>query len=837
MSLNPDLSEATFTDLARHGDRPAVLTADGALSYRELAARVDDVAARLGTERRLVLLAARNDVETLVAYLAAITAGHPLLVVPADKPAALESLVSGYEPDVVLRTGNGSLAIDERWPGTRHELHPDLALLLSTSGSTGSPKLVRLSRANLEENARSIAGYLSIGPDDRAATTLPFSYCYGLSVVNSHLARGAGLVLTDLSVVDPCFWDLFRERGATSFAAVPYSFDLLERVGFADMDLPTLRYVTQAGGRLAPEKVRTWAETGQRRGWDLFVMYGATEATARMAYLPPDLAAEHPGTIGVPVPGGSFRIDPVDGLPAGELVYTGPNVMLGYAEGPDDLALGRELQELRTGDLARRHPNGLYEVVGRRSRFVKIAGLRVDLGQVERILADLGATAAATGSDDDGLVIAVEGDHDADLLSKVLATDLGLPRAAVALHPVERLPRLPTGKIDYPAVRNLAAAQVVPPADGGRQQEGPADVPRIFGECLDRADVRATDTFVSLSGDSLSYVALSVRLEAALGPLPANWHLLPVGELSGRSRPRRRRLISFLEPSIVLRAVAIICIVAAHVELFTFHTAHLLFVVAGFNFARFQLTGNRPERLRRHARSLARIVVPSVAFIAVAYVLTDNYSVANIFLLNGMVGPQEVTSEWHFWFVEMLVYVLVAVMLLLAVPWVDRLERRVPFAFALGVLAVTLLSRYDIVDPGLPKPLPVFWLFVLGWAVARAGDTRRRLLVSALAALTVPGSFDEPLREVTIVLGLLLITWVPALPVPSILRRVTGWLAAASLYIYLTHWLVYPMLMPFGQVVAVVGCLPVGVGYWALCRWAPVAFVRWRRRRAPILAS
>ncbi|MHA7209710.1 AMP-binding protein [Arthrobacter sp. MDT1-65] len=834
MSLDPDLSEATFTDLARHGDRPALLTADGVLSYRELAACVDDVAARLGTERRLVLLAARNDVETLVAYLAAITAGHPLLVVPADKPAALESLVAGYEPDVVLRTGNGSLDVDERWPGTRHELHPDLALLLSTSGSTGSPKLVRLSRANLEENARSIAEYLGIGPDDRAATTLPFSYCYGLSVVNSHLARGAGLVLTDLSVVDPCFWDVFRERGATSFAAVPYSFDLLDRVGFADMDLPSLRYVTQAGGRLAPEKVRSWAETGQRRGWDLYVMYGATEATARMAYLPPDLAAEHPETIGVPVPGGSFRIDPVDGLPDGELVYTGPNVMLGYAEHPGDLARGRELHELRTGDLARRHPNGLYEVVGRRSRFVKIAGLRVDLGQVERILGDLGAVTAVAGSDD-GLVIAVEGGHDTDLLARILATDLGLPRAAVGLHPVERLPRLTTGKIDYPAVRRLAAAEAGATADERPHQEGPDDVPRIFAECLDRADVRASDTFVTLDGDSLSYVALSVRLEAALGPLPTDWHLLTVGELSGRGRPRRRRLVSFLEPSIVLRAVAIICIVAAHVELFTFHTAHLLFVVAGFNFARFQLTGDRPARLRRHARSLARIVVPSVAFIAVAYVLTDDYSVANIFLLNGMVGPQEVTSEWHFWFVEMLVYVLVAVTALLAVPWVDRLERRAPFAFALGLLAVTLLSRYDIVDPGLPKPLPVFWLFALGWAVARAGDTRRRLLVSALAVLTVPGFFDHPLREATIVVGLLLITWVPALPVPSILRRVTGWLAAASLYIYLTHWLVYPVLLPLHPVLAVVGSLPVGVGYWALCRWAPIAFARWRRRRALVL--
>ncbi|MHA7282016.1 AMP-binding protein [Arthrobacter sp. TMS2-4] len=831
MSIDPHLSEATFTDLARHGGRPAILTADGVLSYRELAARVDDVVVRLGTERRLVLLAARNDLGTLVGYLAAVTAGHPLLLVPADKPAAFQSLVAAYDPDVVLRTADGSLAVDERRPGTRHELHPELALLVSTSGSTGSPKLVRLSRTNLEENARSIAEYLGIGPDDRAATTLPFSYCYGLSVVNSHLARGAGLVLTDLSVVDPCFWDLFRARSATSFAAVPYSFDLLERVGFADMDLPSLRYVTQAGGRLAPEKVRRWAETGQRRGWDLFVMYGATEATARMAYLPPDLAAEHPETIGVPIPGGSFRIDPVDGLPHGELVYSGPNVMLGYAESPEDFALGREVHELRTGDLARRDPNGLYEVVGRRSRFVKIAGLRVDLGQVERILADLGTVAAVAGSDDDGLVIAVEGEHDAGMLAKVLAADLGLPRAAVGLHLVEHLPRLGTGKIDYPAVLRLAAPAPAPSQDEPSGREGPDDVARIFAECLDRRDVRATDTFVTLDGDSLSYVALSVRLEAALGPLPANWHLLPVGELADRGKPRRRRrLVSFLEPSIVLRAVATVCIVAAHVELFTFHTAHLLFVIAGFNFARFQLTGTRTGRLRRHARSLARIVVPSVAFIAVAYVLTDDYSLANIFLLNGMVGPQEVTSEWHFWFVEMLVYVLIAVMALLAIPWLHRLERRLPFAFALGLLAVTLLSRYDIVDPGLPKPLPVFWLFMLGWAVARADDTRRRLLVSVLAVLTVPGFFDHPLREATIVVGLLLITWVPALPVPSILRRVTGWLAAASLYIYLTHWLVYPVLMPFGPVVAVVGSLPVGVGYWALCRWLPIAVARSRAR-------
>ena len=133
----------------------------------------------------------------------------------------MDSLVAAYDPDVIIRPGQGEPVLEERRPGTRHELHPDLALLLSTSGSTGSPKLVRLSHANLESNAESIADYLGIEDDHKAITTLPMSYCYGLSVINSHLLRGAALVLTDLSVVDPCFWELFSSSGASSFAAVP----------------------------------------------------------------------------------------------------------------------------------------------------------------------------------------------------------------------------------------------------------------------------------------------------------------------------------------------------------------------------------------------------------------------------------------------------------------------------------------------------------------------------------------------------------------------------------------------------------------------------------------
>ncbi|MDQ0620748.1 AMP-binding protein [Arthrobacter globiformis] len=825
MTTQLDFARVPFAaDLAGHGDRPAILTDNFTLTYRDLARRVDALALRLGSQRRLVALAAANDVDSLVAYLAALVGGHPLILLPEDKPAALESLVAAYDPDVVLRSANGETVFEERRPGTKHELHPDLALLLSTSGSTGSPKLVRLSSANLQANAESIAEYLDIGPADRAATTLPMSYCYGLSVINSHLLRGASLVLTDLSVVDPCFWDLFRAGGATSFAAVPYTFELLERVGFAGMDLPGLRYVTQAGGRLAPERVQSYAELGRRKGWELFVMYGQTEATARMAYLPPALAAEHPGAIGIPVPGGAFRIEPVPGLEHGELVYTGPNVMLGYAETPEDLGAGRTVHELRTGDLARKHPAGVYEVVGRRSRFVKIVGLRVDLGQVERILADLGVEAASAGTDQ-GLVVAVEGSHDTQLLAKVLAQGIGLPRAALELHAVEHLPRLATGKVDYPAVLALStpAPAESAPSGAGPDRPGPETVRRIFRDTLERTDIGDGDTFVSLGGDSLSYVATSVRLEQLLGHLPSDWHVRPICDLEQHpgTKPagKMRRFFAPIETSIVLRVVAIVLIVSTHVGLMKWPgMAHVLMAVAGYNFARFQLSGERLPRLRRQLTSVARVALPSMAFIGVAYLITDRYTPANVLLLNSVVGPEAVTTQWHFWFIEVLVYILLGLTALLAIPWADRTERRFPLLFPLALTGLALLSRYDIVDPGIPHPSPTLWLFVLGWAIARTRTVIQRCAVSVLAILTVPGCFfGDSNRELTLVAGILLLTWLPTLPVPRGLQRLTVLLASASLYAYLVHWLVYPLLAATSPALAVAASLAAGIAYWALC--------------------
>ncbi|MFF1881338.1 AMP-binding protein [Pseudarthrobacter sp. NPDC058196] len=864
MTTQLELAGVPFAwGLADYGDTPAIITDQMTVTYRELAERVDAFARELGTGRRLVALAASNDVESLVAYLAALVGGHPLILLPEDKPSALDALVTAYDPDVVIRPDNGQISLVERRQGSRHELHPDLALLLSTSGSTGSPKLVRLSHGNLQANAESIASYLGITAGDRASTTLPMSYCYGLSVINSHLSRGATLVLTGLSVVDPCFWELFRQQRCTSFAAVPYTFELLERVGFDDMDLPHLRYITQAGGRLGPDRVRRYAQLGALRGWELFVMYGQTEATARMAYLPPHLAADHPEAIGRPVPGGTFRIDPLEGLhDGGELVYSGPNVMLGYAETPEDLSQGRTITELRTGDLARKNGAGLYELVGRRSRFVKIVGLRVDLGQVERILADLGVAAASTGTDD-RLVVAVEGNHDTQLLSKVLAQGVGMPRTALTLYAVQELPRLGSGKLDYPAVAALAAdrtqaagtftgtpapAAALAETNGTASREpsddtlgstaGTVTVAQIFKDALEVAEVEDTATFVSLGGDSLSFVAASVRLEQVLGHLPPDWHVTPVRalepgpQLNGPSGASAlKRTLAPIDTSILLRAVGIIFIVSTHIGLFDWQgMAHVLIAAAGYNFARFQLSGQRMPRLRRQLVSIGRIALPAMAFIAFAYLVTDRYSLANIVLLNAVLGPVEVTTQWHFWFVEDVVYILLAMTALLAVPWIHRTERRFPFLYPLILFGAGLLTRYELVEPGIPHTIPALWLFALGWAVARSRNFLQRGVVSKLTVLTVPGFFDDVARESTMMAGILLLTWLPVLPVPRFLTRPAALLAGASLHIYLVHWLVYPPLADLNRPLAVAASLAAGIAYWIFCNRCASALHGFRNR-------
>ncbi len=815
----------TFADdLSARGLRPALIDGHRVVTYAELAELVADDASRLGPVRRLVLLEISPDIPSIVTYLAALQGRHPVLLVPPASDDRFGGLVrSTYDPDVVIVGGESR----GRRRGTVHELHPDLALLLSTSGSTGSPKLVRLSHRNVQANATAIVTALGIDEHDRAITSLPLAYCYGLSILHSHLTSGASVVLTDRSVVDPVFWDEFRRHGVTSLAGVPYTFELLDRSGFEHRDVPTLRRVTQAGGRLDPVVVDRYARLGRRRRWDLHIMYGQTEATARMACLPPALAVDHPEAIGRPVAGGEFHLEDIEG-DVGELVYRGPNVMLGYAEVSADLAKGREVEELRTGDLARVNDAGLYEVVGRRHRFVKPFGLRVDLDAVERRLGDEGVEAMCTG-DDRRLVITITSSsvgRERDLVQRFTT----VPRAAVSVRRVHLLPRLLNGKPDYFALEEAGTDDDVTLAPSA----GVDGVRRIFARVLaaSPSDIASDASFIELGGDSLSYVEASVRLEELLGVLPHDWTSQSIAELAAR-RPEPGRtapaatMFRKVESTVVLRASAVVLIVATHAGLTDLRGgAHLLLAIAGWNFAPFQV----PAEPRRLMRSIGRVAGPSLAWILALVVWSEGYGIDNLALLHSQLGPELWDPRWRYWFVEALVQILVVVGALLCVPAVRRLERRRPLRFVSVLLFISAAAALaGSGDRVIHRPQTIVWIFFLGWAAHRADSSRARLAVSAAAVVGTLLFFVDGEREAIVIGGLLVLLWVRTIPLPRPLPGAFAVVASASLWIYLVHWQVYPFVVHHATpAAAVVASLIAGV---ALSRGAELRLLaRWPRK-------
>ena len=410
-------------------------------------------ALRAQGERQLGLLFFRNRLDDLVQHLATLRAGHVALLLPADLPVpAAQALVDTYRPAWLHGAPSGVVAP----PGAGPALHADLGLLLSTSGSTGSPKLVRLSRSAVQANAAAIAEYLGITPADRTLTTLPPSYSYGTSVIHSHLLAGACVVLSDASVLSPEFLPRLREQAITAIAGVPSSWQMLLRTGFDKAELPALRTITQAGGRLDEPFKRRLLAWAQGHGARFFVMYGQTEATARISYVPPERLADKLGAIGIAIPGGALGVDEA----CGELIYRGPNVMMGYATCAQDLARGDELGGvLRTGDLGRVDEDGFFHVTGRLKRFVKLSGSRIGLDEVEALLGRELQLPVAAGGRDERLIVALEAPDDAELLARargLLTQELQLPLSLIRLKTLPALPLLPTGKRDYAALNELA---------------------------------------------------------------------------------------------------------------------------------------------------------------------------------------------------------------------------------------------------------------------------------------------------------------------------------------------------------------------------------------------
>jgi acyl-CoA synthetase (AMP-forming)/AMP-acid ligase II len=470
VSQPTELLDIIRAHASRTPSAPALI--DGATgkvaSYEELAAGIPTS----DTAPTLTFVIMRESVAHARAYVEALCGpGAVALLDPATASDRFAALLEAYRPDVVLGLAqdlkalslsvtadgrDGSLAASATGAtgGAAQSLHPDLALLLSTSGSTGSPKLVRLSAANVASNAAGIAKALAIEPDDRAITCLPMHYTYGLSILSSHLAAGAATICTPAAPLDPVFWDCFREYEATTLAGVPFSYRMYDRLKVLENPPPTLRSMTQAGGKLDAASIERYARGLREQGRRFYVMYGQTEATARMSILPYDLATEHPDTAGFPVPGGSFSIDHSH---LDEVVFRGPNVMMGYATTRADLSTGDELGGvLRTGDVGQLTPEGLLRITGRIKRIAKLSGVRVSLDDVEAAAAPFRRAAAVAVTGTDKITLVVEGSVDDERgLRRSVAHAAGIAARDLAVVSVDELPTGASGKIDYARLERL----------------------------------------------------------------------------------------------------------------------------------------------------------------------------------------------------------------------------------------------------------------------------------------------------------------------------------------------------------------------------------------------
>lgn len=460
-----------FKSLEKYGEDTALVTDSGCqISYRALARRADSVAAQIG-RRCLAFLACRNAAESVIGYVGCMRNDIVPVLISADIDKKLfDNLMDSYHPAYVWCPKewendlseavfeDGDYCLKKTGLEEDYELGEDLALLLTTSGSTGSPKLVRQTWKNIQSNTDSIIEYLGILPSDRAITTLPMNYTYGLSILNTHLCSGARIILTEATMLEKVFWNLFRSQEATTFGGVPYTYEILKKLRFGRMQLPSLRYMTQAGGKLVKEMAEEFNTICEEKGIQLIVMYGQTEATARMSYLPWKEARRKAGSIGIAIPGGRFSLIDVNGNEiqeadeVGEMVYFGENVTPGYAESRKDLSKPDENHgELHTGDMAKRDEDGFLYVVGRMKRFLKLFGNRVNLDEVENLLKKEGIENVCAGRDDH-MVVFITNPEQKKETEDFLANHTGISLGGFAVKHIEQIPRSDSGKILYSAL-------------------------------------------------------------------------------------------------------------------------------------------------------------------------------------------------------------------------------------------------------------------------------------------------------------------------------------------------------------------------------------------------
>lgn len=447
-------------------DRIAVIDNEGnQLTYRHITELADKISSKI-TKRSLLFILTNNDSASVVWTIAAIISGNvPLILSASIEKNLLENLKKIYAPQYIIEKNkkeNPFEIITEFGYGISgtgnpyYELYSELSHLLPTSGSTGSPKLVRHKYENIEASALNISALFRLNEKSRPLLVLPIHYTMGLSVVFSHLKVGATILITDRPMTDPAFWKFLKDEKATSFTGVPFSYEILDKLRFTRMKLPFLTLLTQGGGKMSEDLNLKFVNYCLENNKRWIATYGQSEGTARMAWLPEEYALSKIGSIGIAVPNGHLSLRDTDGKeitesPAtGEMCYRGKNVTLGYAYSIEDLNKGDERNGfLATGDIAYRDSDGFYYIKGRMGRFLKIFGNRIGLDECERIIrSQISCECACTGTDERLIVYLTDSDQSSEALNVLIETT-HLPANVIEIRTINNLPKNEAGKVIY----------------------------------------------------------------------------------------------------------------------------------------------------------------------------------------------------------------------------------------------------------------------------------------------------------------------------------------------------------------------------------------------------
>lgn len=458
-----------FLNVDKHEKNKIAIKDDSgySLTYADICKSIEEFKA-LNLPRSVIFCLCENCAGSLIGYMAFENNKQVPLLLGAGMDEELRSrLESMYTPSYYwlperksqdikgekVYSAYGYVLLKTKYKP--YPLNEKLSMLLTTSGSTGSPKLVRHKYGNLEANAENVAKVFSWTVDEIGICDLPMNYTMGLNVINSHLTVGASVLMVKANLMDPDFWEFIKINEGTSFCGVPFSYEVMRRIGFDKMDLPKLHTLAEGGGKLTDKMFKWVATYAKDSGKRFCATFGTSETSARMAFLNPDLALEKIGSMGKAIPNGElFLLDEVtdeDGNATGELGYRGPNVTMGYALNRDDLLKDDEFcGEYHTGDIAKRDADGFYYIIGRKGRFLKLFGLRVSLDETERILKTQfqNADFVCIGDDQRMSIFCTE-ETIKDEIVPFISKKTNLNKTAFRVHVIEKIPRNEYGKVKF----------------------------------------------------------------------------------------------------------------------------------------------------------------------------------------------------------------------------------------------------------------------------------------------------------------------------------------------------------------------------------------------------